>query len=166
MDQISIDGHTEISFTEDVAARYEALGWHVIHVKDGNTDYDAIRKAIDDAKKVTDKPTLIKARQHSLPDTSASWTDASCTHTLTVNTRLRRSHWLSVTKDCVTVYEPRRTRFIHRCAADSTGGVQTIIDVVLTHGVLLYVSVGFYADRLRFPQQGRHPRRARRAPGC
>lgn len=60
--QISIDGHTEISFTEDVAARYEALGWHVIHVKDGNTDYDAIRKAIEDAKKVTDKPTLIKVR--------------------------------------------------------------------------------------------------------
>jgi transketolase len=58
--KISIDGHTEISFTEDVAKRYEALGWHVIHVKDGNTDYDALRKAIADAKAVTDKPTLIK----------------------------------------------------------------------------------------------------------
>lgn len=31
--QISIDGNTEISFTEDVSARYEALGWHTIHVK-------------------------------------------------------------------------------------------------------------------------------------
>jgi transketolase len=60
--KISIDGHTEISFTEDVAKRYEALGWHVIHVKDGNTDYDALRKAIAEAKKVTDKPTLIKVR--------------------------------------------------------------------------------------------------------
>jgi len=30
---ISIDGHTDISFTEDVSARYEALGWHVQHVK-------------------------------------------------------------------------------------------------------------------------------------
>jgi len=58
--KISIDGHTEISFTEDVAKRYEALGWHVIHVKDGNTDYDALRKAIADAKAVKDKPTLIK----------------------------------------------------------------------------------------------------------
>lgn len=57
---ISIDGHTDISFTEDVSARYEALGWHTIHVKDGNTDLDAIRKAIDEAKAVTDKPTLIK----------------------------------------------------------------------------------------------------------
>jgi transketolase len=57
---ISIDGHTEISFTEDVSKRFEALGWHVLHVKDGNTDFDAIRKAIADAKAVTDKPTLIK----------------------------------------------------------------------------------------------------------
>jgi len=57
---ISIDGHTDISFTEDVSKRYEALGWHTIHVQDGNRDYDAIRKAIAEAKKVTDKPTLIK----------------------------------------------------------------------------------------------------------
>lgn len=33
--KISIDGHTEISFTEDVNARFEALGWHVQHVKVG-----------------------------------------------------------------------------------------------------------------------------------
>mmetsp|Transcript_4402 Transcript_4402/g.7261 ORF Transcript_4402/g.7261 Transcript_4402/m.7261 type:complete len:715 (-) Transcript_4402:406-2550(-) len=58
--KISIDGHTEISFTEDVAKRYEALGWHVITVKNGNTDYDELRQAIADAKKVTDKPTLLK----------------------------------------------------------------------------------------------------------
>jgi len=57
---ISIDGHTDISFTEDVSARYDALGWHTIHVEDGNTDLDALRKAIEDAKAVTDKPTLIK----------------------------------------------------------------------------------------------------------
>eukprot|EP00208_Stichococcus_sp_RCC1054_P004615 CAMPEP_0206134590 /NCGR_PEP_ID=MMETSP1473-20131121/96_1 /ASSEMBLY_ACC=CAM_ASM_001109 /TAXON_ID=1461547 /ORGANISM="Stichococcus sp, Strain RCC1054" /LENGTH=734 /DNA_ID=CAMNT_0053526207 /DNA_START=63 /DNA_END=2267 /DNA_ORIENTATION=- len=58
--QISIDGNTEISFTEDVSARYEALGWHTIHVKDGNTDIDGLRAAIAEAKSVTDKPTLIK----------------------------------------------------------------------------------------------------------
>uniref|UniRef100_A0A383WJL3 transketolase n=1 Tax=Tetradesmus obliquus TaxID=3088 RepID=A0A383WJL3_TETOB len=57
---ISIDGHTEISFTEDVAARFEALGWHVQHVKDGNTDFDGLRKAVASAKAVTDKPSLIK----------------------------------------------------------------------------------------------------------
>ena len=60
--RISIDGHTEISFTEDVAARFVALGWHVQHVKDGNTDLGAIRNAIEEAKKVTDKPSFIKVR--------------------------------------------------------------------------------------------------------
>lgn len=57
---ISIDGDTEIAFTESVDTRFEALGWHTIWVKNGNTDYDAIRAAIQEAKSVTDKPTLIK----------------------------------------------------------------------------------------------------------
>ncbi|CAH9148217.1 unnamed protein product [Cuscuta epithymum] len=57
---ISIDGDTEIAFTEDVVARFEALGWHVIWVKNGNTGYDEIRAAIKEAKAVKDKPTLIK----------------------------------------------------------------------------------------------------------
>lgn len=59
--RISIDGHTEISFTEDVNARYEALGWHVQHVKDGNTDLTALRDAIEAAKK-DPRPSLIKVR--------------------------------------------------------------------------------------------------------
>ncbi len=57
---ISIDGSTDISFTEDVSKRFEAYGWHVQHVEDGNTDLDAIQKAIEAAKAVTDKPSLIK----------------------------------------------------------------------------------------------------------
>ncbi|KAJ7513922.1 hypothetical protein O6H91_23G019800 [Diphasiastrum complanatum] len=57
---ISIDGDTEIAFTERVDARFEALGWHTIWVKNGNTDYDAIRAAIEEAKAVKDKPTMIK----------------------------------------------------------------------------------------------------------
>ena len=59
---ISIDGSTDLSFTEDVGKRYEAYGWHVLVVKDGNTDLDEIHKAIETAKSVTDKPTLIKVR--------------------------------------------------------------------------------------------------------
>ena len=58
--RISIDGHTEISFTEDVCARYESMGWHVQHVADGNHDLDGIKAAIENAKAVTDKPSLIK----------------------------------------------------------------------------------------------------------
>jgi transketolase len=59
---ISIDGSTDLSFTEDVGKRYEAYGWHVLVVENGNTDLDAIHKAIETAKSVTDKPTLIKVR--------------------------------------------------------------------------------------------------------
>lgn len=57
---ISIDGSTDVSFTEDVAKRFEAYGWHVQHVENGNTDLNAIEKAIAAAKAVTDKPSFIK----------------------------------------------------------------------------------------------------------
>jgi transketolase len=57
---ISIDGSTDISFTEDVAKRFEAYGWHVQHVENGNTDLTGIAAAIAAAKAVTDRPSLIK----------------------------------------------------------------------------------------------------------
>jgi transketolase len=57
---ISIDGSTDIAFTEDVSKRFEAYGWHVQHVEDGNGDLDGIEKAIAAAKAVTDKPSMIK----------------------------------------------------------------------------------------------------------
>ncbi|WP_055075473.1 transketolase [Pseudanabaena sp. 'Roaring Creek'] len=56
---ISIDGSTDLAFTEDVGKRYEAYGWHVVKVADGNEDLDAIAKALAEAKSVTDKPSLI-----------------------------------------------------------------------------------------------------------
>ncbi|CAK9013841.1 unnamed protein product [Durusdinium trenchii] len=59
---ITIDGHTDLSFTEDVGKRFEAYGWQVLEVSEGNTDVDAIRKAIKEAKACTDKPTLIKVK--------------------------------------------------------------------------------------------------------
>ncbi|NJR62816.1 MAG: transketolase [Cyanobacteria bacterium CRU_2_1] len=57
---ISIDGSTDIAFTEDVAKRFEAYGWHVQHVQEGNSDLAGIAKAIEAAKAVTDKPSFIK----------------------------------------------------------------------------------------------------------
>ncbi len=54
---ISIDGHIDGWYTDDTAKRFEAYGWHVQAV-DGH-DSDAINKAIEEAKKVTDKPSLI-----------------------------------------------------------------------------------------------------------
>ncbi|ODV94943.1 hypothetical protein PACTADRAFT_3830 [Pachysolen tannophilus NRRL Y-2460] len=57
---ISIDGDTKFAFTEDVGKRLEAYGWHVITVKDANTDLAGIAAAIEEAKKVTDKPSCIR----------------------------------------------------------------------------------------------------------
>jgi transketolase len=56
---ISLDGPTSLSFTEDVAKRYESYGWQVITVKEGNTDLNAIDAAIVSAKKETGKPSII-----------------------------------------------------------------------------------------------------------
>ena len=56
---ISIEGDTNDTFTEDVAKRFDAYGWQVIEVRDGNTDIDAIDAAISRAKAEKDKPTII-----------------------------------------------------------------------------------------------------------
>ncbi|MGI4728204.1 MAG: transketolase [Janthinobacterium lividum] len=60
---ISIEGDTDIAFTEDVAARFKAYGWHVQVVDDGN-DVAAIRAAVHNAKIEIRKPSLIKVRTH------------------------------------------------------------------------------------------------------
>ncbi|MFW6362828.1 MAG: transketolase [Spirochaeta sp.] len=58
--QITIDGSTDITFTEDVAARFQAYGWHV--QKGDAYDIDGIRDMVAEAKKTTDKPSLISLR--------------------------------------------------------------------------------------------------------
>lgn len=55
----TIEGDTKLTFTENVLARYKALGWNTIEVKDGN-DSDEIAKAIASAKEQKEKPTIIK----------------------------------------------------------------------------------------------------------
>jgi transketolase len=59
---ISIDGDTQVSFTEDVGKRFEAYGWQVIVVANGDTDYASIEAAITAAKAETTRPTMIKVR--------------------------------------------------------------------------------------------------------
>ncbi|MFT4112711.1 transketolase [Silvibacterium sp.] len=58
---ISLDGPTDLSYTEDVKKRFEAYHWQVIEVHDGN-DLAALEAAVAEAKKETKKPTLIKVR--------------------------------------------------------------------------------------------------------
>ncbi len=60
---ISIEGKTELAFTEDVAKRFEAYGWYVQVVEDGN-DIEAINKAVKNAQAEKQKPSLIKIRTH------------------------------------------------------------------------------------------------------
>lgn len=55
---ISIEGDTDVAFTEDVGKRHEAYGWQVLHVADGN-DRQAIAEAIRIAKADTERPTMI-----------------------------------------------------------------------------------------------------------
>jgi transketolase len=61
--KISIEGGTEIAFTENVAARFRAYKWHVVRVNDGN-DLDVISQALKEARAETDRPTLIVLRTH------------------------------------------------------------------------------------------------------
>ena len=58
---ISIEGSTDIAFNEDVAKRFEAYGWHVQVIEDGN-DINAIENAVRNAKAETQKPSFIKVR--------------------------------------------------------------------------------------------------------
>ncbi len=63
--RISIEDDTSIAFSEDVLARYEAYGWHTQHVDwlnggDYREDVEALFDAIEAAKKVTDKPSIIR----------------------------------------------------------------------------------------------------------
>ena len=60
---ISIEGSTDITFTEDRLARFEAYGWHVQQVADGN-DLQAIEAALAAAKQQSERPSLISVRTH------------------------------------------------------------------------------------------------------
>jgi len=60
---ISIDGPTALSFSEDVAGRFTAYGWHVVRVEDGN-DLDALDAALGAARAEVERPSLVIVRSH------------------------------------------------------------------------------------------------------
>src|SRR5690554_1643453 len=59
--KVTIDGPTDLAFSEDVVGRYKALGWHTIGPIDGH-DRAAVRAALQTARGVLDRPTLISCR--------------------------------------------------------------------------------------------------------
>ncbi len=58
---VTIEGFTDLAFSEDVPKRFEAYGWHTLTVKDGN-NLDEIEAAIREAQSVTSKPSLISVK--------------------------------------------------------------------------------------------------------
>jgi len=60
---ISIDGSTDLAFTEDRMARFSAYGWHTSKVTEGN-DTEAITKALKAARREADRPSIIAVRTH------------------------------------------------------------------------------------------------------
>jgi transketolase len=58
---VTIEGFTDLAFTEDVPTRFQSYGWHTSTVEDGN-DLEAIEHALRDAQHVTDKPSLISVK--------------------------------------------------------------------------------------------------------
>jgi transketolase len=61
--RITIDGSTDLAFSDDTAKRFEGYGWHVQRIADGN-DLRALDGAITTARRVTDRPSLIIVRTH------------------------------------------------------------------------------------------------------
>jgi transketolase len=61
--RITIDGATDITFTDDPAKRFEAYGWQVLHLHDVN-DLDAIDAVVAEAKADTERPTMVVTRTH------------------------------------------------------------------------------------------------------
>ena len=61
--KITIDGSTDLTFTDDTSKRFEAYGWQVLHISDVN-DLDQIQAAIGDAQADTERPTLVVTKTH------------------------------------------------------------------------------------------------------
>ncbi len=61
---ITIEGDTALAYSDDVQKRFEGYRWHVQHVPDGNNT-EEIEKAVQNAKSILDKPSLIIARTHT-----------------------------------------------------------------------------------------------------
>lgn len=59
---VQIDGSTNLAFTENVLQRFEAYGWHTLEVADGDHDLKALEAAVEIARGVSDKPSIIRIR--------------------------------------------------------------------------------------------------------
>src|SRR5437764_4195828 len=61
--RITIDGSTDLTFTDDTGKRFEAYGWQVLHLEDVN-DLEAIDRVIEEAKAEKTRPTFVVTHTH------------------------------------------------------------------------------------------------------
>src|SRR5207249_1940451 len=61
--RITIDGSTDLTYSDDAGKRFEAYGWHVLHIEDVN-DLDEIDRVVEAAQAVRDRPTMVVTRTH------------------------------------------------------------------------------------------------------
>ncbi len=78
---ITIDGKTEIAYTDDAPARFRSYGWHVIELGEVANDLDALESALLEGKSVTDRPSLLVLRSH-IGYPSPNHTDSPAAHGL------------------------------------------------------------------------------------
>lgn len=121
--RISIEGDTDIAFTEDVAARYEAYGWHVQTVDwtNGGTDYvedvEALYAAIRTAHGVTDQPSLI------VLDTVIAWPAPNAQGTEAAHGSALGAEEVAATKE-VLGFDPEQTFEVPAGILERTRGLR------------------------------------------
>jgi len=76
---ISIDGRTELSLSDDAGSRFEAYGWHVLHLGEAGEDLDALEAGLREAMAVEDRPSLVILRTH-IANPSPTKTDDPAAH--------------------------------------------------------------------------------------
>jgi transketolase len=76
---ISIDGPTELSYSDDVQKRFEAYGWHVVRLGEAANDVDALERGLRDGMAEADRPSLVILRSH-IGWPSPKYTDTAFAH--------------------------------------------------------------------------------------
>jgi transketolase len=117
--KITIDGSTDLSFSENVADRFRAQGWNVIEAGEIAEDLDALESTLNQAKANTDAPTMIVLRSH-IGYPSPQFTDTSAAHgsplgqeevDVTKNIMGISDEPFYVDNDVATFYKEKKDRF-------------------------------------------------------
>lgn len=120
MNKISIDGSTDITFTEDIGKRYEAYGWQVL--KGDMYDVDGIRKLVEEAKSETEKPTLIMlksiigkfAPKQGTPKVHGEPLGEEDVRQTKINLGLNPDEYFQVDSDATKYFESKKAEFAKR----------------------------------------------------